>query len=128
VDDPAERELREPALALLVASTDVAVDAREPDLLAVLAVAGEEEVLAEAGPALVERDGVPDDSEVGIVRRVLQRDRVVDPAVGRDGVPDADEVRLALAAEGRLELARDAPVLHGRLVLEELHRVGDQVL
>jgi hypothetical protein len=75
------------------------MDAREPDLHQVLrrVVGSAEGMRAEESAALVDRDGVPHDPEVGILRRAGERKvhRVVDPSQREDRVPDADEMGLA---------------------------------
>ena len=116
-----------------VASSDVGVDAGEPDLEDVLGGVGVgfgfcglkllvrgllPEVVAEEAAALVDADGVASDADGGILGDVEESQGCTDPADGGDAVQDAEEVDAELFAGVGLfeaEVGRDGVL--GRLVV-----------
>src|ERR1039457_3131982 len=65
-----------------------------------------EQVLPKERSALVDRHSVPNEVQVGVVRRFSAWEvcNVVDPAHRANGVPDSNEMRLAFAAKGFVEV------------------------
>ena len=149
VGHPAERDVGQPVVRVL--ATDVAVHAREPDLLQASGTLGDllgvEPVDRVRAPVLVEGDREPTGCHVGHVAgerpvRLLELGLRVEPADGLHGVPETEEgqvvgetleVRVAeLSSEARrwaqnffssasVQVARGVPRV-------ELHRVGHEVL
>src|SRR5262245_332877 len=102
----------------------------KPDLFDVLLgiVQRAAEVLAKEGPALIYRNGVPDDIEVRIARHIREWEAygVVDPSNRANSIPDTHEMRFAFAREGLLEVRRH--VKPYAAPLDHSDRIRDQPL
>ena len=111
-----------------VAATHIRMNSRKPDLLHILlsVIRRAKEILAEERPALIYGHCMPDNLEVGIVRRRRKREvnSVINPAHRANRIPYAHEVRFTLAREGLFEISRDREV--DLFALNYSDCIGDQ--
>ena len=89
---PLQCDRGQPGFIFGIASADVAMDARKPDLLDVGRRLVAPEILHEIGAAFVEGDGMAHDLDRRIVLGVGQDFLVPRPADRAHGVPQAEEV------------------------------------